>query len=669
MSPSSSEATTFTRPFTPRHPPSAKSRWTICDIAAELSRQAYDELEARLTAAHAASLDSREGEQRYTDALPGDLSNCLSAGPEGLALLRAWQAALPGSGHAHLCEAHYWFHWAYEYRGGGWASSVSADMWTCAHAAVHNMAAAALQALTRDPRLWGATALMMQGVAAFNEPDWLTELVQRGVVPPEPIGYGLEEQAAADEDLVRELARSGMSPSDRIRIVAARPEALRPAMQGKKLLKGVHYWMWATLHIDPGPFYVLKNYVWFLQPRWGGSHDRIRAFIASPCCEHLSEVEKDRLGHEIWRDDYLNSTADENDDPQDVAAWMEDTRRRAAQALWPYHRYEALMWLAQSHHQLQQADQAFASLRQAEAQHPFDSDYAVRLALRLACTLEPDSDWLAQAVRRSAESDEDESTAARILYGYFACEGLQGFSADPAIGQGWLDSVDPRSLEWSRLACTFRDVGRLADFHRLLQLGHQRGAPECLFYLGYSHAEGLHVPQDRRQALKYYAEAVQEGSSTAAYNAALIHHDLAAAAATPALRAEHEALAIDTMLKAHQLGDEDALERTFRYIADSRTPALRRQHRPWVRQHAEQGHATAMAALSRLLADPSDPASFNYRDSVRWLMGAQAIDPGLSYLQTVLEACHKGLFKTMRYEFTRSRIGSHEIPGPDNAMV
>ncbi|HDR9808968.1 TPA: DUF4034 domain-containing protein, partial [Burkholderia cenocepacia] len=83
--------------------PPAPSRWHICDVDALLRAGDHAALDAQLDAALAASFADRTAEARYVDALPADVQPCIDAGAEGLARLRAWQAANPRSAHAWLC--------------------------------------------------------------------------------------------------------------------------------------------------------------------------------------------------------------------------------------------------------------------------------------------------------------------------------------------------------------------------------------------------------------------------------------------------------------------------------------------------------------------------------------------------------------------------------------
>ncbi|HEB3535662.1 TPA: DUF4034 domain-containing protein, partial [Burkholderia cenocepacia] len=158
--------------------PPATSRWHICDVDALLRAGDHAALDAQLDAALAASFADRTAEARYVDALPADVQPCIDAGAEGLARLRAWQAANPRSAHAWLCEAHYWHHWAYEYRGSGWAETVTEAGWIGAHACATLTLVAALRALVLAPTMWSAPMVIFTSVSSFGEPEWLAQLVR-----------------------------------------------------------------------------------------------------------------------------------------------------------------------------------------------------------------------------------------------------------------------------------------------------------------------------------------------------------------------------------------------------------------------------------------------------------------------------------------------------------
>lgn len=659
---------------TPPIPP-APSPWKICDVDALLRAGEHATLDRLFDEALAASFHDRAAEERYHAALPADLQGCTGAGAEGLVRLRAWQAARPQSAHAWLCEAHYWFHWAYEYRGNGWAGSVTDLGWTCAHACATHAAVSAMRALEREPTLWNATALMMQSVSAFDEPEWLTELVRSGRGHEGPLAHDMpiEDMAAETrEKLLAMLARSGIQAHERIDCPSTAPPALPSPMQGKKMLSGKQYWMHATMQIHPRLFFFLRQCIWFMQPRWGGSHDRVRAFIASPACAHLDEVEKDRLRHEIWRDEYAENEIDGDDDPEDLRLWIAATRQRATEALHPYDRWETLYWISSAHYGRDAVPQALACLKEAEAHWPIDDDEAMARAVRFACEVEPhDASWLGQAIVRSAHAGK--CTAAMILHGYCSLKGVLGFVPNATAGEAWLDAARrhaPGSLAWNKVAYALRWGGREADAFELATMGLAAGGNSCDYLLGLFHEEGVHVAPDLRKAIPYFRETAEAGGNMGAYKLGYACYQLGQATDEPVERARLLREAVEAAGKAHDMGHTEGLESMLMFAGELEDIAARHDYIEFVREHAQQGNAIAMAAMSSLLADSSDKKFYDYRESVRWIMGAQAVAPDIDYVKNVTKNTHQdGFLASTLYKLTRRQIKAHEIPGADNAMV
>lgn len=651
------------------------SPWKVCDVSALLRAGDCATLDRLFDEALAASFHGRAGEERYYDALPADLKGCIDEGAEGLALLRAWQAVSPDSAHAWLCEAHYWFHWAYEYRGSGWSSTVTELGWACAHACCTHVAVCAMQALQRNPTLWGAPALLMQSVAAFEEPEWLSELVRSGRSPIGELTHELSAEGMspdARDELSAMLARSGLRADERIACPQTAPEALPPPMQGKKQLSGRQYWMHATMHLHSGLFFFLRNCIWFMQPRWGGSHERVRAFIASPACAHLDEVEKDRLRHEIWRDDYLENKVDEDDDPDDVRQWIAATRQRASEALYPYHRWETLYWISSAHYGRDDRPQALACLKEAETHWPIDDDEAMARAVLFSCQVEPqDPSWLGQAIVRSANAGE--CTAAMILHGYCSLKGVLGFVPNTKAGEAWLDAARrhaPGSLAWNKVASALRWGRREADAFELATMGLAAGGDSCDYLLGLFHEHGVHVASDLRKAIPYYRKTVENGGNMGAYQLGYACYNLGRATQEPIERASLLRQAVEAARKAHEMGHTEGLESMLMFVGELEDVPARHDYVGLVREHAHQGDATAMATMSVLLADSNDKKLYDYRESVRWIMGAQAVAPESEYVRNVTKNHHQdGFVSSTLYKLTRRQIKAHEIPGADNAMV
>lgn len=66
----------------------------------------------------------------------------------------------------------------------------------------------------------------------------------------------------------------------------------------------MHYWLRVTLATRPQDLAIRKECVYFLYPRWGGSHEAMAQFIDGPLCEALTEPERNSLRvTQCW--DYL----------------------------------------------------------------------------------------------------------------------------------------------------------------------------------------------------------------------------------------------------------------------------------------------------------------------------------------------------------------------------
>ncbi|KFG97804.1 hypothetical protein GQ56_0107870 [Burkholderia paludis] len=660
--------------------PPVKPRWLICDVDTLLRAGEHAALDAQLDAALAASLTDRAAEARYVDALPADALPCIEAGAEGLARLRAWQAARPQSAHAWLCEAHYWHHWASEYHDADWADTVTAAGWICAYACATMTIVAALRALTLAPTMWSAPNIVFASMAsAVYEPEWLAQLVRQRRWPVTELHLSVETDLgiAADDtatraELQRILARSGLTPDVPIACPTAFPEALPGPAQGRKLRKGKWYWMDATLHLHPHQYVPMRTFVWYMLPRWGGSQDQIRAFVESPACAHLDAVEKDRLLHEIWHDEYHGETLGPDDDSEHARRAMAATLARADAALHPYHRWETQYWLAHAHYMRDEAAQGYARLQDAERHQPIDDNTAMEIAIRLTLDADPHGNWLTGAIERA--SDARACTAAMILRGYGHRAGAFGFARDDARGAAWLAAAranEPASPAWNQLAYALCSEGRRSeDAFAICELGYEAGGDSCEYLLGLFHEEGVHVGIDLHKAAHYYRQAMESGGNMGAYKLGYAYHHIAQASRDDAERKRMKIEAVEAARKAHEMGHTDGLACLLMFIGDLDDIPSRHRYLDELRGHAESGHPAAMAALSGMLCDGRDKTLYNYRESVRWIMGAQAVAPDDEYVRNMTRAYHEdGVLGRLLYNMHRKRIKAHEIPGGDNAMV
>ena len=591
--------------------------------------------------------------------------------------MRAWQAQIPSSGHAHFCEAHYWYHWAYEFRGSGWADGVTQQGWVLADVCAQRAILAGLRALELEPRLWAVPALLLQVTASFSEPEWLASLLAQGSIEPRRIEAGwLMLDKEQQDDLYGALQSCGLHLEPTREGPTHRPPALISSVVNRKTLSGLKYWIQAVQHLHPTAFIFLRQCVWYMQPRWGGSHERVESFIRSPQCAHLSDEEKDRLMHEIWRDDYLEMEVSADDEEADVQAWRAATRQRMEAALYPFHRYEAGCWIANSHYLRKEDTAALAALRAAEQHHVFDDDLIMAKALLVVLKQDQSSAaegqrWLMQAADRSARSYE--CSAALVLLGYCTLHGLLGVTQDRALGLAWLEAARQKGvgqLGWNRIAHVLANNGYPQAGFEIATMGEQAGGSSCEYLLGIFHADGVHVKADPLAAVPYLERTIAEGGNNAAIKLCEVYGELVNAAKEDGPREHYQLKAIDAARRAHEMGHTDGLSKMLMCIGDLNEAPNITHFLPLVQGHANEGDPTAMATLSNLLSKSSSKSSFDYRESVRWILGAQAVAPEDQYVQNVLNIAHQdGFLARTMFNWTRKKIKPHEIPGVDNRMV
>ncbi|HSC81009.1 MAG TPA: DUF4034 domain-containing protein [Chitinolyticbacter sp.] len=629
----------------------------------------FQQLDALLRAAGEAVTESRDAEGDYSAAMAYVAAHVLT--PATLELLREWQQARPESGHAWLCESIYWYDCAYRYRGTDVADAVGELDWLAAHACVDNQALAAMRALERDPTLWLAAEYMQYGVGAFTQPRWVDQLLA-DTPPPAEYRYALPDDPGARAALVVLFATAGLHPDEVLRLPVQRPAALPRPTKADQQWGEAGYWARAALSIQPRLFFVLRGCLRFLQPRWGGSHNQMRAFIASSLCEHLGPVEQDRLVHEIWRDDLLDCDADPELPGYAFEKLVARCRTRIAESLFPYHRQEVQLWLMRNYLAREQYEEAMLAARAAVAEAPIDNEAAFWPLQQLAIRFD-DYPWFVSAVIASAEREY--VGESRALYAYFAHSGRHGFVQDEAIALAWCEQVwqeEEFKGAWSEVAMPLIEAERFVEAVELLQLGDRVPNTWCAVLLGNRYRYGQGVAQDWTRAEQYFQRAIAEGECAGAVNLSGMHGARAAEATTPQQREHWEYSQIIALQQALDLGapEDEHLDSLLMLVPQARSGTIRRRFLPMVRQHADEGHPLAMMVLAAIYGNKAEPEFYNLREGTRWLMGAEAVAPEHSYLEFVTDEIYTQRFwHHLRYLLTRNGIQPHEVPGADARAV
>lgn len=125
------------------------------------------------------------------------------------------------------------------------------------------------------------------------------------------------------------------------------------------------YWLAVCLAIFPTAFYALDEYIPFRMPRWGGSHQEIREFLASTVCDHLTAAEREHLELLIWWDDHRDLRINEVDSPTE----REHIIAKAEEIAWRAHmaqsRHHALEWLLLCYSDLDDKDALWLTLQRS----------------------------------------------------------------------------------------------------------------------------------------------------------------------------------------------------------------------------------------------------------------------------------------------------------------
>ncbi|CAG73400.1 conserved hypothetical protein [Pectobacterium atrosepticum SCRI1043] len=208
-----------------------------------------------------------------------------------LSHLQAWVAARPESYHAHHLTGQYWENAAARIRTSNGGQYVEDDRWMGAELARDLGVAAYLRASALHQRPALTFSRLFRLTCYLGEPQWLGVLLQGG----EPQTYA-QRQAQVEPELwqagLQHLRNQGAQ--ELVELPVALPTSL-PAREEHEWEEPMHYWLRVTLALRPQDLAIRKECVYFLYPRWGGSHEVITEFIDGPLCETLTEPERNNL--------------------------------------------------------------------------------------------------------------------------------------------------------------------------------------------------------------------------------------------------------------------------------------------------------------------------------------------------------------------------------------
>lgn len=676
--------------------------WRIADVAGLLREARYDELDARFNQALTDTFASREAEERYFLAWNQmenhfyDMDALVFVGPEGLALIKAWQQARPRSTHAWLAEAQYWNHRAWLYRSYGWARDTTRAMWICAAACNERMVIAALNAIDCEPRQWLVALLTSTNSKVFGQPGWLVDHLNGADVTGQPLMVELAEyHRRSPQEVEALMAFSGLSFDDAVCPVLPRPDVMPECDDDV----GQQYWLSVCLAIFPTLFYALNEYIPFRMPRWRGSHKEVRGFLASSVCDHLSAAEREHLTLLIWWDEHRDLEIKDIDSVQKRDDILSRAEKIAQQALCQMSRYEALEFLLTSYSALEDDDALWRTIQRSVMEGMKLNNYYTAYALKFALRDFQDSWWIYNFFCQN--SRQTEYATPKIYRGYFQYAGLFGFEKDEAQGAAWLDSVAECKYNgnWRAVIKDCDWLGLPQHFVPLAELGAQREIPAALHLLALEYNDrddNALLPYEPDIALRYFERAaavlqkeitqrdsveyplIANGGYSAHendlqklhYNIAACNQRLSKNENDPTLRAGYERKLLDNLWLAHQYGDEDAWGLLLLNVFEVKDLTLAHSHLQLVQEEAQKGTLQAMVTLSRLYGNKDDKSLFDIKQSARWAHFAVTLYPQNEIVADCLYHLHfSSLWKRCRYAWHTFRISDAELPGQGDSMV
>lgn len=294
-----------------------------------------------------ASLDDLEGPRTGLGSAQWLMGQLIAPWIEEAALmqaLREWVAQRPHSYHAWLVLGAAWEQAAARIRSGRCADQVAGDQWMGAGLARDQAVTCFLKALAchRGGRL--AWHRLLRVTCYLGEPEWLLAQ-QAGTVPDALPSTGL------DDDLAYQAGVALVAPlGGPLQQIPSLPACLAPRLP-HEFEDGKIYWLRQALAASPNDLDLLGDYLYFLYPRWGGSHEQMQGFIDGPICKELTEAQRNDL-RELKENDWIGMI-DDSEDPEDIAQVREsldallaadllaDTRARALRAYSRHLAYQA----------------------------------------------------------------------------------------------------------------------------------------------------------------------------------------------------------------------------------------------------------------------------------------------------------------------------------------
>lgn len=455
--------------------------------------------------------------------------------PARLERARQWCARQPHSPHAWAVLGTLWDRVAGRIRSTDTIEKIRQAQWDGAALARDHALAAWLHTIARHPRPAFVLGRMLRMACYLGEPRWLQQLQRGGRADLYTAQQRQDPEAFAAA--VALLAPYG-APLDEL---PALPAVL--AHRSEEAFEyAADYWLQLALSFRADDADVLEIYLYYLYPRWGGSHALMQDFIDGPEAARLMLPQRNRL-RVVKERDWL-WLAPDADDAEAIAE-----QEQAYRALLDLHldastRAQVLCWRAMLDYHLgrdepQENQVNWDPMRMTHARDCL----AEAFALDPGCVVDEGMNAL-EACAHFARVDGADALFAQVLasvedwtdsahaLAWLAAgrqSGLFGFSADSALAaqhlQGALATADEDGVELSTVAANlFCSVSAPAGLQMLLQLAHA-GDPRSMaslvdLYRGRVAGKDFPAYADPVQEALWTERAIAAGDLVVIYNRA-----------------------------------------------------------------------------------------------------------------------------------------------------
>lgn len=453
--------------------------------------------------------------------------------PARLRQAEQWCAHHPHSPHPWAVLGTLWDTTAGCIRSSDTADLINETQWAAASLARDHALAAWLQAIARHPRPAFVLGRILRLSCYLGEPRWLQQLQRGGRA--ELYAAQQQQDPAAFAAAVALLAPYGTP----LEALPALPERLARRSE-EEIQYSADYWLEQALALRADDIDLLETFLYYLYPRWGGSHALMQSFIEGPHGARLNLAQRNRLRVSKERD-WLWFQPDADD------AEAIDRHEHAYAALLDLHldpetRAQVLCWRATLDYQLgrhepQENEVHWDAARMAHARDCLAEAFALDpvtvldegLTTLEACALFARIEG-ADALFAQVLAQTEACTDSAHALGWLAAArqfGLFGFPVDVPLGQQHLQRAlahaDDEELNLSTLAANlFSDVSPEAGHQLLVQLAEagDAGSMATLVDLYNGRIAGSDVPDfiDPAQATAWTERAIAAGDLVATYN-------------------------------------------------------------------------------------------------------------------------------------------------------